>query len=53
MGELTGELRTALRGIGDQDIVPPTEDYEYITPGLIPPEIMEALRATYAPGAPR
>jgi pilus assembly protein CpaB len=50
MAESTGEMRLALRGIGDANIVPPTEDYEYITPGLIPFEIMEALRQAFGPG---
>jgi Flp pilus assembly protein CpaB len=51
MAESTGEVRLALRGIGDANIVPPAEDYEYISPGLIPPEIMEALRNAFGPGA--
>lgn len=51
MAESTGEMRLALRGIGDANIVPPTEDYEFVSPGLIPPEIMEALRNTFGPGA--
>ena len=50
MAEGTGELRAGLRGINDSAIVPPTEDYDYITPGLIPPEIWEALRNTFGPG---
>lgn len=50
MAELTGELRAGLRGIGDSAVVPPTEDYDYITPGLIPAEIWEALRNTFGPG---
>jgi Flp pilus assembly protein CpaB len=51
LGEKTGELRAALRGPGDAGVVPPTEDYEYVSPGLIPPEIMDALRNTFGPGA--
>ena len=47
MAESTGELRAALRGIGDETIVPPSEDFAYISPGLIPEEIMQALREAF------
>jgi pilus assembly protein CpaB len=47
MGEGTGELRAALRGVGDETIVPPSEDFEYLSPGLIPEEIMQALREAF------
>ena len=40
MAERRASCAMALRGPGDATIVPPTEDYDYISPGLIPEEII-------------
>jgi pilus assembly protein CpaB len=51
MAENTGDLRAALRGIGDANIVPPAEDHSFTTPGLIPPDLMQQLVDTLGPQA--
>jgi pilus assembly protein CpaB len=51
MGESTGELRASLRGIGDEAIVPSPDDYDYLSPDLIPEEVIRALLATLGGGA--
>jgi pilus assembly protein CpaB len=50
MAEQVGELRAALRGVGDAAIIPPTEDYICLSPSLIPEETMQALRAAFGQG---
>ncbi len=47
MAETTGQLRAALRGIGDEVVLPPAEDHDFTTPGLIPPDLLQQLRETF------
>jgi hypothetical protein len=47
MAEKTGFLRAALRNPGDTAIIPETEAVEFVTPGLLPEEIMELIQNTF------
>lgn len=47
MAESTGELRASLRGIGDEAVIASPDDYDYLSPDLIPEEVITALLATF------
>lgn len=47
LAEQTGELRTALRNPGQTDIIPVADSVWFVTPDLIPLEIMEVLQRTF------
>lgn len=51
MAENTGQLRAALRGIGDEVVLPAAEDHDFTTPGLIPPDLLQQLRETFGGNA--
>ena len=44
MGEHTGELRAALRGPSDEQALPAAEDFTFIAPGLVTPELLSELQ---------
>ncbi len=43
LGENTGELRASLRNPGDSASVPSPNDTQFLTPGLIPPDLMKFI----------
>lgn len=47
IGENTGELRASLRNPGDQAIVPFPGDTQFLSPGLIPPELAKVLQDAF------
>lgn len=47
MAEQTGSLRAALRNPGDTAIIPDAESVEFVTPGLLPDEVMELIKRTF------
>lgn len=47
MAEQTGTLRAALRNPGDTALIPEAEAVEFVTPGLLPEEIMELIKNTF------
>jgi hypothetical protein len=52
MAEATGDLRAALRGPGDEALVPAAQDFNFLSPGLIPDEVMQAIRASFGVNQP-
>ena len=40
MAENTGTLRAALRNPGDQVIIPPQSETQFVSPNLIPPDVL-------------
>lgn len=47
MAEQTGTLRAALRNPGDTDVIPEADAITFVTPGLVPPEVMELIQRTF------
>ncbi len=47
MAENTGTLRAALRNPGDQAIIPPQDETQFVSPGLIPPDVLRVLQDTF------
>jgi pilus assembly protein CpaB len=47
LAEQTGSMRAALRNPGQTDIIPDTESVQFITPDLIPLELMELIQRTF------
>ncbi len=48
MAENTGILRTALRNPGDEAIIPPADEIQFLSPGLLPPDVLRILQDTFA-----
>ena len=44
LGEKTGELRATLRNPGDTATVPFPQETQFLTPGLIPPEVLKFMQ---------
>ena len=47
MAENTGTLRAALRNPGDQAIIPAQNETQFVSPGLIPPDVLRVLQDTF------
>lgn len=47
MAEATGTLRAALRNPGDAALIPAGNEIQFVTPGLIPPDVMRLLQDTF------
>ena len=47
MAESTGELRAALRNPGDTAVIPPVNETQFITPGLLTPDLLKILQDTF------